>query len=63
MSHARNETSVGARSKNEYVGTHRYGLWLVPLGDRHRVRSTEEIHLVGNAEEVDSVDNYSKYLK
>ncbi len=62
MSNTQNNRKVGQKSKNEYEGAHRYGLWLVPLGDRHRVKPNE-IHLVGNAEEVDSVDNYSKYLK
>jgi hypothetical protein len=36
------------------------GIGFIPLGNRNRVAATE-IHLVGNAEESESVDRYSKY--
>lgn len=36
-------------------GKHIWGVRLIPLGDRYRVRPTE-IYLVGNAEEAESVD-------
>lgn len=56
---------VGAKVGSSYHGRHREndvakGVGYIPLGNRNRVKPNC-IHLVGMAEEAESVDRYSRY--
>ncbi len=62
-----NLLATGARTSRTYSGKHRAcemdkGIGHLPLGDRNRVRSNQ-IHLVGVAEESDGVDRFDKWSK
>lgn len=63
MKHYQNP-ATGERFSSNYLGRHKEGVGLIPLGDRHRA-DTERFayYFTGVLEERDSDDSYSKFYK